>query len=267
MLRPVVIGACILALLTAGIFIGLSLSKNSVGSSQKIASTMPVAATPANNTSPVVNTPAQQAVSPANSALTGATTEKPKDSVLESASQQEALVPPVTKTPRTATPKEKQAAQRKGMNLPAVKDSAAGKNPSFVQREAVHRADIVATNSVQHGAAESGKLDREAARSAVANQVSVGANGYTVGTFGGVNDLQLTVTNRSVYPLDLVVVEVQYIQANKKIYKTENMYFRNVGAGSALMQEAPRSSRGIKVQYKIITISSRELGLSSSAGI
>ena len=85
-----------------------------------------------------------------------------------------------------------------------------------------------------------------------------------MGTFGGINDLQLTVTNRSIYPLDVVVVEVQYIQANKKVYRTENLYFRNIGAGSALMQEAPKSSRGIKVQYKIITISSKDLGLSYS---
>ena len=101
-------------------------------------------------------------------------------------------------------------------------------------------------------------------RSNIANLVSVGANGYTVGTFGGISDLQLTVSNRSVYPLDLVVVEVQYIQANKKTFKTENLYFRGIGAGSALMQEAPKSARGIKVQYKIILVNSKELGLSYS---
>jgi hypothetical protein len=104
----------------------------------------------------------------------------------------------------------------------------------------------------------------EAARTALPNEVSIGTNSYSVGTFGGINDLQLTVTNRSSYPLDLVVVEVQYIQANKKVYKTENLYFRSIGAGSALMQEAPKSSRGVKVQYRIINISSKELGLSYS---
>ena len=98
----------------------------------------------------------------------------------------------------------------------------------------------------------------------VASQVSVGTRGYSVGTFGGISGLQLTVTNRSVYPLDLVIVEVQYIQANKKIYKTENLYFHDIGAGSALMQEAPKSARGVKVQYKITNISSKELGLSYS---
>jgi hypothetical protein len=50
-------------------------------------------------------------------------------------------------------------------------------------------------------------------------------------------------------------------QSNKKIFKTENIYFRNIGAGAALMEGAPKSSRGVKVQYKITLINSKELGL------
>jgi hypothetical protein len=94
--------------------------------------------------------------------------------------------------------------------------------------------------------------------------VSVGTNKYDVGTFGGINHLQVTVTNRSAYSLDLVVVEVQYIQANKKIFKTENLYFHGISPGSALMLEAPKSSRGIQIQYKITSINSKELGLPES---
>jgi len=118
----------------------------------------------------------------------------------------------------------------------------------------VHRADITAD-----------KVDKDAIRNNLANLVSIGASGYSVGTFGGISGLQLTVSNRSTYSLDLVVVEVQYIQANKKVFKTENLYFRGIAPGSALMQEAPKSSRGIKVQYKITLVNSKELGLSYSA--
>jgi len=109
------------------------------------------------------------------------------------------------------------------------------------------------------------KVDKEVLRTNLSNVVSVGTNSYAVGTFGGISGVQLTVSNKSVYPLDLVVVEVQYIQANKKVFKTENLYFRSIGPGSALMQEAPNSSRGIKVQYKITLVNSKELGLSYSA--
>ena len=107
-------------------------------------------------------------------------------------------------------------------------------------------------------------LTKDAVKNNIADYVNVGGTKYSVGTFGGISDLQLTVSNRSLYPLDLVVVEVQYIQSNKKIFKTETLYFRNIGAGSALMQEAPRSPRGVKVQYRITLINSKELGLSYS---
>jgi hypothetical protein len=130
-----------------------------------------------------------------------------------------------------------------------VRDSTVAGLP-VVRREAVHRADATP--------------DKDAVKSNIANLLSIGSNTYTVGTFGGISDLQLTVSNRSIYPIDLVVVEVQYVQANKKVYKTENMYFRGIGPGSASVQEAPKSTRGIKVQYKITQINSKDLDLSFS---
>jgi hypothetical protein len=121
------------------------------------------------------------------------------------------------------------------------------------QRQSLHRTD--------------GILGKDAVKNNISDYVSLNSNKYNVGTFGGISDLQLTVSNRSLYPLDLVVVQVQYIQANKKVYKTENMYFRGVGAGAALMLEAPRSPRGVKVEYRISLINSKELGLSYTAGL
>jgi hypothetical protein len=105
---------------------------------------------------------------------------------------------------------------------------------------------------------------KESIKANIMDYVSVGAGKYTVGTFGGISDLQLTVSNRSAYPLDLVLVEVRYILSNKKTFKTENIYFHDIAAGSALMVEAPKSPRGIKVQYRITLINSKELGLSYS---
>jgi hypothetical protein len=139
---------------------------------------------------------------------------------------------------------------------PATKDSAATATIPVMQREAIHRSDNAETHHES-----TANIDKEALRTALANQITVGANNYSVGTFGGISDLQVTVTNRSAYPLDLVVVEVQYIQANKKVFKTEELYFHGLGAGSALMLEAPKSSRGIKVQYKVTTLNSAAYGL------
>ena len=141
--------------------------------------------------------------------------------------------------------------------IPILSQSAAtDTNSDYYQktgvsrRSATHRDDEIS--------------DKAVLKTNIADMVGLTANTYTVGTFGGISNLQITVSNHSVYPLDLVVVEVQYVQANKKIFKTENIYFHNVGAGSALMQEAPKSPRGIKVQYKIAVINSKDSGLSYS---
>ncbi len=271
-LKPLTVG---LALLAAGVFIGLSINKDTLSfqsklnlssqspgngqASHTIAQQLPV---PAVKNDAV---PAQQPKDQRPDTVATIIGQKSPSKPLGQAGLSEPVVSRqvVDRSGKTPTQKSKAANSNARSQVlsssasPAqAKDSASGAL-SVVHREAVHRAD--SEEKPEAGA------DREASVKAnIASQVSVGANGYTVGTFGGINDLQVTVTNRSVYPLDLVVVEVQYIQANKKVYKTENLYFRGIGAGSALMQEAPKSSRGIKVSYKITMINSKDLGLSYS---
>jgi hypothetical protein len=109
-----------------------------------------------------------------------------------------------------------------------------------------------------------GQSEKESIKNNIEDFVALSASKFNVGTFGGISDLQLTVSNTSPFPLELVVVEVQYIQSNKKIFKTENLYFHNVGAGTATMVEAPKSPRGVKVKYRITIISSKNIGISFS---
>ncbi|HTI93421.1 MAG TPA: hypothetical protein VL727_22640 [Puia sp.] len=291
-LMPLLVG---LALLAAGIFIGLSINKDTISlpPKSKLSSANPVPNVSASSRDngrtdpttaqqlpvPVVNNdqqPKDQKPDPAASAIGQTNPLKPigqtiaSEPVARQAAETRSSVnmpgvdrSGVDRSDKAATQKARPAnANARSQALSAStspsrgKDSALGAVP-IVNREATHRADA--------GEKPDAGADKEAsAKANIASQVSVGANGYTVGTFGGINDLQVTVSNRSAYPLDLVVVEVQYIQANKKIYKTENLYFRGIGAGSALMQEAPKSSRGIKVSYKITMINSKELGLSYS---
>jgi hypothetical protein len=256
--RLLAIGIGIVALLAAGIIIGLNLNKASLGFPTQVVAKLP----PANPDQSIVH-PTGQTL-PASAATTPAITTaqtKPADTVATIVEKPAVTRPLVVKTtPRTPggkIQKEKPAHSISQANsLPATKDSAA--DESLVTR-AVHRADVAEPH---HDNTE--LADKEAMKTALASQVSVGANGYSVGTFGGITDLQLTVTNRSVYPLDLVIVEVRYIQANKKVFKTENLYFRSIGAGSAMMLEAPKSSRGVRIQYKVTTITTKELGLSYS---
>ena len=262
-LKPLIIG---LALLAAGIFIGLSINKDTFSFQPKIrlsskspdngqinhtiAQQLPVPAVK-NDPVPVVNTPPRNNDQQPDTVATIIGHTSPSEPAVSRNS--------VDRPGKTAVQKAKLVnsnAKPPVLSSSQAKDSASGALP-VVHRDAVHRADV-------EEKPEAGADKDASAKANIASQVAVGANGYTVGTFGGINDLQVTVTNRSAYPLDLVVVEVQYIQANKKIYKTENLYFRGIGAGSALMQEAPKSSRGIKVSYKITMINSKELGLSYS---
>ncbi|HVW59046.1 MAG TPA: hypothetical protein VHC48_03390, partial [Puia sp.] len=247
-------GLTVIALLAAGIFIGLSINKNSLGSVKDLSLNSskdkpePVKASPA----PSVSQPLAANSLPSSTSIQ--TPSSSRDSIAGGTQVTSAItnVP----SPKTTTPaKGKMTSTTQKAQVPATAsmDSSLPAMPA-VHREASHRADM----SVE-------KADKDVIRNNLSNLVSLGGSGYTVGTFGGISDLQLTVSNHSVYSLDLVVVEVQYIQANKKVFKTENLYFRGIAPGSALMQEAPKSSRGIKVQYKITFVNSKELGLSYSA--
>jgi hypothetical protein len=89
-------------------------------------------------------------------------------------------------------------------------------------------------------------------------QVAVSSNDYEVGPFGGISKLAFTVKNTSEYDISLVVVQVEYLKANKEVFKTENLYFRDLAANSSLTLDAPRSSRGNKVSYKVTLINSKD---------
>jgi hypothetical protein len=266
--QPVAVVLSILALLAAGIFIGLSINKETFGIGKKIAVRNAVP----DNGQRLEGQALQQQLPVAAATTSPVPVPQPSstDSLLRytpgsSASGLSASQGPVTNAqtagrqhpPRQFSPKEKSAGNSRNQAALAAstRDSASISIP-IVHREATHRTDLPADKN--------DNVDKDVIKNNIANLVSVGTKGYTVGTFGGISALQLTVSNHSVYPLDLVVVEVQYIQANKKVFKTENLYFRGIGPGAALMQEAPKSARGIKVQYKITMVNSKELGLSYS---
>jgi len=247
-LLPVAIGAAVLILLAAGIFIGLSIQKDAPGL-QKLASR----SSKDNAQQPVGAAAQQLQMSPTTNPAAGTSTASNGGNGQATPMSTTANTAGKNRLRGTLTKQKTEAPGTQPAVVPAmVVDSAANSN-TVLHREAVHRTDALQSQPVD---------DHESLKTALANQISVGTNKYEVGTFGGIRNLQVTVTNRSVYSLDLVVVTVSYIQANKKTYKTENLYFRGIGPGSALMLEAPKTSRGINVQYKITSINSKGLGLS-----
>jgi DNA-binding NarL/FixJ family response regulator len=102
---------------------------------------------------------------------------------------------------------------------------------------------------------------KAAARSSIHNLVTASVNDYHKGAFGGLSEIEITVNNRSTYTIDEVTVEVQYILANSKLHKTETLNFQNIQPASSKMLQAPKSSRGAKIEYKVISIKSKELEL------
>ncbi|HET6256102.1 MAG TPA: hypothetical protein VFE32_18645 [Puia sp.] len=252
---PIAVGAAVLILFASGIFIGLSIHKDNPGI-QKLASKddqqQPVTRTTARQLPLTTQTNTSAPPTP----LTTAENKGAGENTPVTTRQANTATPANTTQPANTTriPRQKpETPKTQPAAIPPVVADSSAITSAAGHREAVHRTDVVQNQPVD---------DRESLKLALANQVSVGTNKFDVGTFGGIHNLQITVTNRSPYSLDLVVVTVSYIQANNKTYKTENLYFRGIGPGSALMLEAPKSSRGINIQYKITSINSKELGLS-----
>jgi hypothetical protein len=236
-LKPFAVGFGLAAFLAIGIFIGLSINNRGNNSPKDIA------------VKEDMTGPSQQTLyHPKTIPRSGAgeqLTEKKADEVQSAGNEPDAVNAEAIALAR----KKAKAKQRIADSLKLIK-------PAPV----VDSGALVAAAQVVH-ATESASLKKDLVKNNISEYVSLTGNKYSVGTFGGISELQLTISNRSAYPLDLVVVEVLYIQSNKKIFKTENIYYRNIGAGAELTEEAPKSSRGVKVQYKITLINSKELGL------
>ena len=88
--------------------------------------------------------------------------------------------------------------------------------------------------------------------------VSVSSNDYKRVAFGGIRNLQITVTNNSGFELDHVVVELQYLKPSEDPFRTENIRFQSVSPHTSATIKVPDTNRGIKVQYKIINIESKQ---------
>ena len=87
---------------------------------------------------------------------------------------------------------------------------------------------------------------------AAVERLTVKVNDYRVGLFGGIKNVQLQLTNPSQVTFSSVAVKVNYYKESGGLYKSEKVYFSNVGPNSSLVQTAPTSDRGTKLTYKIV---------------
>lgn len=96
------------------------------------------------------------------------------------------------------------------------------------------------------------------------NYIGLEAGRYSTGMFGGISSFPVTVTNNSPVMLDVVVVSVNYIQNNEKVFKTESLIFNNLEPGEIVTLKAPKSPRGVKISTRIQTLTPRQPDLSNS---
>lgn len=104
----------------------------------------------------------------------------------------------------------------------------------------------------------------EAARKNINQLVSVESNKYKTGVLGGISDLRLTISNNSLFQLDRVEVEIRYLGPEKRVVKTQRLLFNDVPPGKQITLDAPKTNRGVSIDYSIRAINSKELGLAHS---
>lgn len=149
----------------------------------------------------------------------------------------------------TLAPANTNATAKEEKKLPMGNNDAAEKNNTAVRQEL----------PVQHN-----KVSPAVPVVNIEKNLSISANDFKTGAFGGISGLKCTLFNGSKLPLESVEVAIDYIQANNKIYKTEKLLFSNVSAGAQATLDAPASSRGVKVISRIIKISAKEAALSNT---
>jgi len=88
--------------------------------------------------------------------------------------------------------------------------------------------------------------------------VSVQSNNYVRGAFGGIRGLELTVSNNSDYLIDEVSVELQIMKPSEQPLRTDIITFKNIGSNKSITVKVPDSQRGIRVDYRITNIESKQ---------
>ena len=98
------------------------------------------------------------------------------------------------------------------------------------------------------------------------SQVAVKSNDYTVGSFGGIKNLELTVSNHSRFALDEVEVQIMYLKPMDELLKSETISVRSIPAGGKKTIPVKKTSRGVKVKIKVVGVESKEF-MMNTAGI
>jgi len=140
--------------------------------------------------------------------------------------------------------------------VPVNKDSLAGQAPLL--------ATVKMNDSIKPSVSNKSDLLYQKIKSHPEDYVDLVTGRYSTGVFGGISSFPVSLTNNSPVKLDIVVVNIDYIQSNEKIFKTESLTFNDLEPGETVTLKAPKSTRGIKINTKIHIVNLRQMDLSSS---
>jgi len=100
----------------------------------------------------------------------------------------------------------------------------------------------------------------------ISSKLSLNPNNFVVGSFGGIRNLEMTLHNDSKYALNKVTAEINYLNPEGIILKTDNVYFQSIAPGETSTVAVQKTKRGVRITYKIIKIEPKEIN-SSTAGL
>lgn len=120
--------------------------------------------------------------------------------------------------------------------------------------------DNYQTNSAEVEANNDEIINREI-RNQITDRLQIGTNQYTIDSWGGISNLDVTVNNDTDFTLNSTTVAVAYIKQNGETYKTEYVTFNDIPPHQNKTLSAPDSNRGISIKIQTKKINSNELEL------
>lgn len=180
---------------------------------------------------------------------------------------------PVSNPPQQLLPDKEIVQKEKEQNTRSVPTVAKQTTPSANKNDESTIVSVVQKDKVTEpsGATnQKGTVDNkkepvpESARQNIYSLVFVEGSAYKTGILGGISNLQLTISNNSLYPIDQVEVLVNYMNIEKRIVRKETVIITDIAAGEQKTIPVPKSKRGVSVSYSIVKINSRALGLAQS---
>lgn len=143
-------------------------------------------------------------------------------------------------------------------DLPEAPVTKKGKSLNPPEKRPAERPVLPAQEERTNRQQEPAPVPKENTKEDLTPFVSVSANDYQVGSFGGIRNLQLTLKNDSRFLLEQVTVELRYYKPGDEILKTERVLFYAVPARGMQVLAIPKTNRGVKVSCQVQRIESRQ---------